>query len=257
MVQQEVLPPLNGAALPDGIKFFKWSPPVLVVVHQMPPHVRQLRWIAEDSPKDFGPGTKYEIVRLSIPYAITFAPYFQCGDKLFLAGSNELYFRNEPLRNLDDKLGFPALLNISRINNGKRIVSWICTQYLRRAKSMDWCQQLDCLLEHTWNGAFNRSSERHEGQSMYGFSQGIHPDLHPVSRWCKATEASETFALSVPWKPVPQTVGELIDSILQEQRGGGRIFALGQLPAALRKKGPSTSLVAQFINFAQTTPSGA
>jgi hypothetical protein len=249
MVQQEVLPPLNGAAFPDGIKFLKWRPPTMVLVHQMPPHVRQLRWISNGSPKDFGPGTQYETVRLSMPYAITFAVYFQCGEQLVLSPSNELYFRNQPLHSLNDSLGYAALLNISRIQTATRTVSWICTQHLKHSPNMDWCQQLEALLEYTWNGAFNRSSERHEGQSMYGFSQGGHPDLHPIQRWCQATEANETFALSVNWKPVPQNVGELMDCMLEEQRGAGGVFSRRS------QKKPPASLVAQFMNFAQQTPS--
>ena len=51
MIQKEVLPPLNGAALPDGIKFSKWQPPAMVLVHQMPPHVRQLRGIVSSGGK--------------------------------------------------------------------------------------------------------------------------------------------------------------------------------------------------------------
>lgn len=249
MVQQEALPRLDGAAFPDGIKFFKWRPPVFVLVHQMSPHVRQVRWITDDSPADFGPGTKYQTVRLSIPYAITFAVYHQCGEHLILSSSNELYFKNEPLRTLDDPLGYAALLNISRIDNGKRTVSWICTQHLRYSPKTNWCQQLQALLEHTWNGAFNRSSERHEGESMYRFSHGVHPDLHPIQRWCQATEANEAFALGVKWKPVPQTVGELMDSMLQEQRGNGGPFS------PRRGKRLPASLVARFMNYVQQTPS--
>jgi hypothetical protein len=192
-----------------------------------------------------------------MPYAITFAVYFQCGERLFLSGSNELYFRNEPLHNRDDRLGYPALLNISRIPNGKRTVSWICTQHLRRSPTMDWCQQLEALLEHTWNGTFNRSSERHEGESMYGFSKGVHPHLHPIRRWCRATDANEAFALGVPWKPVPQTVGELMGCILQEQRAArGRLLSFGEMPFLVERGSPPAGLVAQFLNFAQTTPEG-
>src|SRR5207302_4525459 len=68
MLRREILPPLNGTALPDGVKFLEWREPFMLLVHQLPPHVRQFRWIANDSPSRFGPGTKYRKVRLSIPY---------------------------------------------------------------------------------------------------------------------------------------------------------------------------------------------
>jgi hypothetical protein len=217
MLRGEFLPPLNGAAFPDGVKFMEWRDPTLVVVHQMPPHCRRLRWIAPDSPADYGPGTKYRTVRLSIPYAITFAVYHRHAAGLHLTNGNELYFRNQPLVSRKDTLGYPALLNISRIKTKTRERSWICTQHLRRSPQMDWTRQLEALLEHTWNGAFNRSSERHEGASWYGASAGIHPDLHPVEKWQQASERDETFALSVGWKPAQHTVAELVELLLGEQ----------------------------------------
>jgi hypothetical protein len=187
MYQEELTAPLNGTALPDGVKFHEWRRPFFLVVHQLPPMVRQLMWIANDSPSDFGPGTKYRKVRVSVPYGITFALYVKHGPQLHLTGANELYFRNEPLRTKQDKLGYPALLNISTIKAPGRTRCWICTQHLARKPGEDWTAQLRQLIEHTWHGAFNRSSERHEGQSSYGFSQGVHPHLHPVEKWEKAT----------------------------------------------------------------------
>ena len=55
-------------------------------------------------------------------------------------------------------MGYPALLNISRIPTPLRERSWICTQYLERTGEDDWTGQLQHLLEHTWNGGFNLSS---------------------------------------------------------------------------------------------------
>lgn len=243
MLRGEFVPPLNGTALPDGVKFCEWRPPLLLIVHQLPPHVRQFRWIADDSPAEFGPGTVYRNVRLSIPYAITFALYAQQGDQLFLAGNNELYFRNEPLRSRDDRLGYPALLNISRIATPKRERAWICTQYLQWPPEADWTGQLQALLEHTWNGGFNFSSEHHEGASWYGQSEGVHPDLHPVERWEKASAANDAFGLGVPWKPVPLTVGAIMDCLFEEHR---QVVSATGKPSR-RKKPPS--LVSRFMNF--------
>lgn len=59
MLRTELLPPIDGTALPDGVKFIEFRDPVMLVIHQLPPHVRQMRWIATDSPRKFGPGTKY------------------------------------------------------------------------------------------------------------------------------------------------------------------------------------------------------
>src|SRR5688572_20213501 len=86
MLRHEIEPPINGAALPDGVKFHRWRAPFLVVAHQFPAHVRQLRWIADDSPAPYGPGTVFHTRRLSLPYSITFATYCQHGGCLMQMG---------------------------------------------------------------------------------------------------------------------------------------------------------------------------
>lgn len=240
MLKSEFLPPLGSHSLPDGVKFYDWRPPFLIVVHQTPPHVRQLRWIAPNSPAPFGPNVLYRKVRLSLPYALTFAIYARQGDRLFVHHACELYFRNEPLRTREDRLGYPALLNLSRIRVHSREKAWICTQYLRCPPEADWPAQLQLLLEHTWNGGFNLSSENHEGASWFGLSQGIHPDLHPVERWEQASSANDAFALTVPWKPVPQTVGEIVECMFAETQKGPRSQTL--------------DLPGRFLNFAQKHP---
>lgn len=247
MMRREIEPPVNGEALPDGVKFMQWQPPCLCVVHQLPAHVRQLRWIDDRSPVPFGPGTTFKTRRLSLPYAITFAVYFKHGEHLSLMGYNELYFRNEPLKSKEDKLGYPALLNVSRIDIATRSRSWICTQYLECPPQTPWTTQLASLLNHTWNGAFNRSSEHHEGASWYSESTGVHPDLHPIAKWEKASKKNDAFAIGVSWKPVKQNVGQLIDAMLSECCGtvGGTVLA------RRKKTSKSVSIVARFLNFMQ------
>lgn len=227
LMREQFEPPFNGRAMPDGLKFFHWRPPLLGVVHQWSAHVRQLNWIADDSPVPYGPGVKVVRRRISLPYLITFAIYFHRPPKLMLTDYNELYFRNEPLRTMDDPVCFPALLNVSRIKLKSRDRAWICTQHLRRGRSPGWDTQLAALLEHMWNGSFTLSSEFHEGASWYGASKGVHPDLHPISRWEEATRQNEAFALQVPWKPAPLKVGQLLDTMLTEcsQGRASRVIA--------------------------------
>jgi len=246
MFRRELLPPLNGTALVDGTKFVEWRDPFLLMVHQLPWQVRSLQWIANDSPAEFGPETTYRRVRLSLPYAITFAVFFCRNDQLHLTDANEFYFRNGPLTSKDDRLGYPGLLNISRIPGPTREKAWICTQYLKRAPGMSWTQQLTMLLDHTWNGGFNKSSEHHEGDSWYKLSADVHPELHPVEAWEAATTKNEAYGVSVDWKEAPLSVGELIDSILEEQRSGP--YAQQGRRRSVTK---SSGIVGRFMNFAQ------
>ena len=247
MLRGELLPPLNGTAFPDGIKFYDWKPPYFLVVHQLPPHVRQFRWIANDSPARFGPETKYRKVRLSIPYTITFSVFMHQRNKMFICDQNELYFRNEPLRTKKDKLCYPALLNISRIpqHGNKRDMAWICTQYLGNRGAGTWIDQLQTLLEHVWNGGFNLSSEDHEGASWYGASEGIHKELHPVEKWEKATASNDAFALTVPWKPAPLTVEELMETIMKNHQANTQNALVNPDGTVAKPLG----LVNRFMNF--------
>src|SRR5262249_29620396 len=115
--------------------------------------------------------------------------------------------------------------------------SWICTQHLRHPPGADWTRQLNALLDHTWNGAFNLSSEAHEGASWYGKSKGIHPSLHPVEKWEQASAKDDAFYRQVPWVQSPLNVGELMVCIFEEH-----------LAAAARQR---PNLVGRFVNFAQ------
>lgn len=248
MIRGEIEPPINGDAFPDGVKFIEWKSPFLCVVHQLPPHVRQARWIEDDSPVPFGPETKWKLRRLSFPYAVMFMVFYKSGGQLSLIGYNELYFRNEPLRSKQDKLGYPALLNVSKIDIENRSRAWICTQHLNCPPKSSWTSQVSALLDHTWNGTFNRSSEMHEGASWYSESADVHEDLHPIPKWEEASKQNDAFALSVPWKPVKLNVGQLIDAMLNECRANmtGSMFA-----RRTRTKSASRSIIARLLSFNQ------
>ncbi len=250
MFRSEMELPINGVAIPDGVKFVQWQKPFLCVVHQLPPLVRKVRWIAADSPVPFGDGAKFKSRRLSMPYAVTFAIYCARGDHFQLVGNNELYFRNEPLRSKADQLGFPALLNVSRIVSEERERSWICTQYLGDVSKVDWGGQLAHLLNHTWNGSFNLSSEHHEGASWYGESQDVHADLHPIERWEKASKKNDAFALGIAWKPAPLNVGQIMEALLQESGE-----CVEGLPGHLQQARPRSTpdIPTRLLNFVQAT----
>ncbi|MCH7687940.1 MAG: hypothetical protein IH899_14880, partial [Planctomycetes bacterium] len=136
-------------------------------------------------------------------------------------------------------------MNISRVPGENRERAWICTQHLRRSPEMSWTQQLTALVDHSWNGGFNRSSEHHEGASWYKCSEGVHPELHPIERWEAATTNSEAFGVSVPWKEAELPVGEIIERIFTEQRSGAYAVMRRCLP-----KLKSAGIVTRFINFA-------
>ena len=244
MFQSRFVPPLGGLAWPDGVKFAEWREPRLVVVHQNSPCKRRLKWIAADSPKPYGPGTQYRYVEVSLPYAITFAVFDACGNRLRIGPRNELYFVNRPLRSLNDSLGYPALLNVSKVNRNGRKATWICVQHLKAGLEMDWTQQLDALVQHCFDGAFNLSSEHHEGSSWYKESSSI-AGLHPIEEWSRCSKEDPLFALNVEWLPAPLNVGEMIEALLTEPRT--RLGKTAPTPAT-----KEFHVIPRYLNFLQT-----
>jgi hypothetical protein len=216
MYRQEFQPLSDGVANPDGTKFIEHQGPLMIVVHQQPAHVRQLRWIAPDSPRPYGSGVKYNKVRLSFPYTITLASFLrQPNNSYAITSRNELYFSNVPVVNKNTVLHYPALLNVSVMQyGGGRSSTWICTQYLGAKGTDHWTETLEKLLQHTWNGAFNLSSEHHEGASWYG-SYSNNKKLTPVANWQEATSKDDAFGLKIEWTPAG-TVGDIVQAMLKD-----------------------------------------
>ncbi|NOX53451.1 MAG: hypothetical protein GXP27_03235 [Planctomycetes bacterium] len=180
---------------------------------------------------------------MSLPYTVTFANFLFAGGRLRLTQHNELFFRTEPLRRKSDRLCYPALLNVSRIPKGKRHIAWICTQYLNCSSRMSWPEQLHALLEHLWNGAFNLSSERHEGESWYTACRSV-PNLHPIEQWERESQRDDAWALNVPWLSAPISVGELIEEFLSAGETCGPLWLFS-------RRDTTVPIVSRFVTFSQ------
>ena len=63
------------------------------LVIEMPPGPRVVRWIADDSSRDYGPGARYETRRLSFPWVVLIA-VFAGGE---LTGMQQAFFRTAPI----------------------------------------------------------------------------------------------------------------------------------------------------------------
>lgn len=211
-----------GLVLPDGVKLIFSEGPVTILVHQTPPRVHNFLWIAPDSPKPFGNGTKYRQVQIALPYVIVFA-VFGSGARggLQLTGANECFFRNAPLSTPRDDLLYPALLNISKFpTEDGHPLAWICTEKLNRARplrSTDANAQvregLKSLLHCLFETGFNYSSEHHEGSSHFTASKDIDPRISTVEAWEAATRADPMFAVNVPWCHTHHTVTTVAERI--------------------------------------------
>ena len=200
----------GSAVIPQGVRAILSQGNQTLVVWERPPHVASLSWIAADSPRPFGGGTKYRTVRISLPYLVIIASFTRNGGGTpeLNTSANECFFRNQALRSLDDELLYPALLNCSVMGGQGNPLAWICTQYLKRKKSQPdpLSEGLEsvryCLLETS----FNLSSEHHEGNSWFGASRKQIPQVETVEKWEAETLKDPLFAINVPWLPTQHTV---------------------------------------------------
>ena len=217
----------GSLVLPDGVKAMVSKGNLTVMVWECPPRLHSFDWIANDSPKAFGPGTTYRQVRLALPYVIIVAVFSRNEAGLpHLLPNNECFFRNAPLKKLEDDLCYPALLNCSRFDPPDgRPLSWICTQHLQPTPGMRSSEAaerfraaLDALRHCLLETAFNHSSERHEGASWFGLSRKVDRRLATVEAWEKASAQDPLFVLEIPWINTHHSLRQVID----------RIFALLQ-----------------------------
>lgn len=199
----------GNSVIPNGVRAILSQGNQTLMIWERPPHVASLSWIRHDSPVPYGPGTTYRQVRISLPYLLIVASLTRNGSSVELnTNSNECFFRNEPLRSLDDELLYPALLNCSVMKGSGDPLAWICTQYLKKKTQLadPFANGLEavryCLLETS----FNLSSEHHEGNSWFGASKKVIPKIETVEKWEQSTNKDPLFATGVPWLPTQHSV---------------------------------------------------
>ena len=223
----EILSDFNGRAhtgcvLPDGIKLTVSRGSLTIWVYERAPQVYSFKWIAEDSPKPFGRGTRYRTVKIALPYLVVLA-VFEPGirNRIQLSGYNECYFRRRPLKSTADTLCYPALLNCSKFDPPDgRPLSWICTaklDYRRISKEPDNNKRmqtaLGALLHTLLETGYNRSSDYHEESSWFAESTGVDPRISTIENWEKATAEDPLFVLDVPWLSTGLTLEQVIERI--------------------------------------------
>ncbi len=218
----------GDAVLADGVKAVLSNGKATIWVHQTPPGVHNLRWIAEDSEAPYGPAAKYREVKVALPYVLVLVVF--CRDPrggLQLRHRNECFFRNEPLRTLDDQLLFPALLNCSKhADPNGRPLSWICTQHVNLAslqrepnENRRMRRGTEALLHCLFDTAFNYSSDHHEGSSWFTASRELDARISTVESWEEATADDPLFATRISWHPTGHTVAGMAERIFKNLGG--------------------------------------
>jgi len=220
-----------GVALPREVRFAYSRDQMSILACEYPAGPYTLSWIAEDSKKRYGTGTKYRKVTLSLPYVIVLA-VFQNGQ---LSTANECFFRTAPLTDIDseNELQYPGLLNCSRHEPpAGRPLAWICTQKLDHAVILREKEprrrmraSLEALRHCLFEASFNYSSDDHEFSSWYMESRSVDKRIETVDRWHEETQKDRFMGLDIPWLSTGLNLRQVVDRIYQNhhiQDGGVR-----------------------------------
>ena len=216
-ISQHTLRGLDPQPLVDNLKWRIDCRTTSIVVVELKPELRWVRWIRSDSPAPYGPHATTRDYKLAVPYVIVFIPFLRGR----VVHRVQLFYRNAPLEDLDHAGGllfWPNLLNVSPDANG--CVAWCCTQFLdvnRLARNLN--AGIQAVVHHLWGGQFNRSSEAHEGASTFSkaVADRIDARVTDVERWQSASEANPDFILSVKWKSTGYTVRDVLLRELRQQ----------------------------------------
>jgi hypothetical protein len=214
----------GGVVIPDGVKLILSKGDFTIWVHETPPRVFHLKWIAPDSASPHGREAKYRTVRMALPYVVLFGVFGPVlASERGLTHANECFFATRPVTSLADPLLYPALLNCSKFEppDGKPL-SWICTQYIDVAGlaagddvNSRMRNGLRALLRCLFETGFNYSSEQHEHSSWFTESARVDPRVASVEAWEAATAKDANFVLDVPWIPVGLSIGQVAERIFE------------------------------------------
>lgn len=215
-------PSTGDLILPDGVKAVIPHGSITVFAWESPPRLHSLTWIAKDSPAPFGSSAKYRPVRVALPYLIILAVFEADGaGQLHLSEQSECFFRNAPLKSVQDELHYPAFLNCYSFGpGGSKPLSWICTAGLRRTAAMyspnvnDRVRaSLDVIRQYLLETGFNHSDGQGGQRSWFAKSRSVDPRLATIEAWEEASAKDPLFVLDVPWLPTGLTLGQVSERI--------------------------------------------
>lgn len=210
-------------AIPEGVRFVRRRGPGVVVVIEEPPQLRTVRWLADDSPQPFGPSAVYRTVSLAFPFVVLVCALRDGG----LTGYQQCFYRSAALRVRDDGLGVPPLPNVAAYAG---MPCWLClAKHKIDLKPLAWDDKVRELRKTFWGAAFNRSCVSSYWQTL----PGVDARLASVAAWEQESKRDPFFPLTVRWRPVGQTVGQVTDAMLGIVAPGPTPHAATDLAALL------------------------
>ncbi|MCP5040850.1 MAG: hypothetical protein GY944_07450 [bacterium] len=213
---------------PPGARIVTRRGDALALAIELPPHSRRVRWLSDDSPVPFGKGAQYDEYYVAFPYVVLLL-VLRGGA---LTGEQQLYYRRQSL-DAGDELLLPNLYNVAQ-GYGQRC--WVCLQHAPNLRKLSWAQKISEVVTHIFSGAFNQSSEEHEGNSYWTACEAVDPRVATMAAWQKATHADRRMALDIAWTAAETTASaeleQMLDRVVRPLRLGNATQLAGIVSAA-------------------------
>lgn len=217
--------------LPAGVRMWRQAGGHTVVVFEQPPQVRRVHWVNDGERPDLDYDAYIERT-LAFPYTV-FVFSFDGG---VADGHQQLYYRTAPLKDMDDPLLMPNLLNVTI--GGDAPVCWACLGKLPEGLAT-WDQRVSAAVGGFWSAGFNHDFDVPRGACFTRLT-GLDPRIASVDAWERASRADPLFPLGIPWPdtgvtlagaveaaagnrdpvPVPATLGDLGDLLYRVPEAG-------------------------------------
>jgi hypothetical protein len=185
LVSQNTVTGLRDEPLPDNVKWVIEVSNKTMYVLEFPPELRNVLW--ED---DYGYSRQRTI---ATPYVVMAVLFYEPGHMCAA-----IYYRNKPIKSLDDKLYYTNLYNTS---SGAVCLDGLKPQY-------DWShtQALSELVTHFWGGEFNQEITTNFFEAReYSNDERI----STIERWEEESKRNPKFVLDVKWPKAHETLRTL------------------------------------------------
>lgn len=189
-IQESRITGMDPEPIPDCVKWICRKGPRAIYILELKPELRLVNWGADGYQDDEG-NWNYEHDQDSTPYTVA-TPYVVMAT-IFTQGRAYgdplTFYRNEPLKSLDDPLFQTNLMNVG--SQGYTCVHPEIT------KHMSVAEQLGEIVNAFWSGEFNGHMS---GSNWHDYLEdGSDSRLKSIESWQAASLKDPKFVLDVEW----------------------------------------------------------
>lgn len=203
IISQHAIVGLRKEPIPDGVKWVVGNEKFTTYVIEMPPGTRTITCDMEDDDNHY---SEFERGRYSVAFPYVVLVISVQSKRVKHA---EVFYRNQPLRHIDDELFLTNLPNTAETGGGFK--SYLCLDGLLADFKYYYPQSNNELLghaiNHLWSGEFNRQL----GGSFEAFANR-EERLSSFAMWELESQKDPSFVLGVQWINPGLTVRQAIQN---------------------------------------------